>query len=42
MINLISETNSNYPQPTLIFGWWRQMWLQPVENIHIDLQPEEN
>ena len=41
MINPISKTNSNYPHPTLMFGLWRQMWLQPVENSDIDLQPDE-
>ena len=24
-----------------MFGLWRQMWLQPVENINIDLQTEK-
>ena len=42
MINPISKTNSNYPKPTLMFGLWRHMWLQLVENIDIDLQAEEN
>ena len=37
MINPISKTNSNYSYPTLMFRLWRQMWLQPVENIDIDL-----
>ena len=38
MINSISKTNSNYPQPTLMFGLWCQMWLQPVKNIDLQLK----
>ena len=25
-----------------MFRLWRQMWLQPIENVDIDLHPEEN
>ena len=42
MINSISKTNSNSPLPTLMSGLWRQVRLQQVENIDINLQPEEN